>query len=105
MLFWLLIFDDADNESNSDYSDTMSIQSSDDNVTGDCIDKNKFVDVLKGATFCENCFCKQVHDTKYKLELIPIRQCNLIQRKTFSQVKTSKTDENLVHLCKECHRF
>ena len=70
--FNLDIFSDEDHESDSDYSDAMSIQSSDDNVTGDCVDKNKFVDFLKGATVCEKCFCKQLHDTKYKLKLIPI---------------------------------
>ena len=99
------IFDDANHESNSDYSDTMSIQSSNDNVTGDCINKKKFVDFLKGATFCENCFCKQVHDIKYNLQLIFIRWCGLIQRRTFSHVQSSKIVEHLVHLCKYCHNF
>ena len=48
---------------------------------------------------------EQVYDIKYRLEFIAIRRCGLIQRRTFLFLKTSKIDENLVCLCKECHSF
>ena len=51
------IYDDADHDSNSDYSDIISIHSNSEKKTESC---NESLDSFEEATYCENCFREQV---------------------------------------------
>ena len=58
------IYDDADHDSDSDYSDTISVHSTREDVHEHCDNRDESSNCIEEEIYCENCFREQVHDIK-----------------------------------------